>query len=205
MIAWPSRQTLVIAVAVVVGVLVVGGAATVWYTMAQRAAAAAYAEALTSAQGSGVAGGDPAGAAARLEATLAQYPSAARAADAAYELGNLRYAQRQYPTARSAYEVALARRPSPTIRTLSSAGVGYTWEAERDFGKAAEAFQAGFTGLTRGDFLYEQLGLDLARAQELAGKRDAAIGTYRTLLKDLPKTSRGEEIRVRLASLGVTP
>jgi tetratricopeptide (TPR) repeat protein len=205
MMTWPSRRTLVIASAVVVGVLIVGAAATVWYTTSQRAASGVYAEALTNAQRSGAAGGDPAAAAARLEAALAQYPSARHAADAAYELGNLRYAQRQYPTARGAYEIALAKRPTATIRTLSRAGVAYTWEAEGNFGKAVDTFQAGFTSLKPGDFLYEQLGLDLARAQELAGQRDAAIGTYRKLLKDLPKTSRGEEIRARLATLGATP
>jgi tetratricopeptide (TPR) repeat protein len=205
MMSWPSRRTLVIAIAIAVGVLIVGGAATVWYTTGQRAASGAYAAALTNAQRSGAAGGDPAAAATRLEETLARYPSARRAADAAYELGNLRYAQRQYPTARRAYEVALAKRPTATIRILSRAGVGYTWEAEGDFGKAVDAFNAGFTSLKPGEFLYEQLGLDLARAQELAGQRDAAIGTYRKLLKDLPKTSRGEDIRARLASLGDKP
>jgi len=205
MMTWPSRRTLIITSAIVTGVLIVCAGATIWYTASQRAASAAYAEALTNAQRAGAASGDSAAAAARLEATLAQYPSARRAADAAYELGNLRYAQRQYPTARRAYEVALAKRPTATIRTLSRAGVGYTWEAEGDFGKAVGAFQAGFTTLKPGDFLYEQLGLDLARTQELAGQREAAIGTYRKLVKDLPKTSRGEEIRARLASLGATP
>src|SRR5437016_9136543 len=96
MITWPSRRTLLVAAGLLVAVLVVGGGATLWYLAAQRAASAAYGEALTLAQRSHGPGGDPAAAAGRLEATLAQYPSGRRAADAAYELGNLRYAQRQY-------------------------------------------------------------------------------------------------------------
>lgn len=205
MITWPSRRTVVLASSIALAVLVVGGAAALWYTAGERAAAGAYAEALLGAQRSGAAGGDPATAASRLEETLARYPSARRAADAAYELGNLRYAKREFAPARSAYEIALAKRPAPTVRALARAGVGYTWEAERDFGKAADAFGAGFASLSRTDFLYEQIGLDLARAQELAGRREAAVETYRKLLKDLPKSGRGGEIRTRLASLGATP
>ena len=205
MIEWPSRRTLVIAGAIAVGVLIVAGLGSLWYSRSQHAAAAAYADAMPGTARGSTTVSDPATTAAKLEAVLAQYPSARRAADAAYELGNVRYAQRQYGPARGAYEIALAKRPTSTIRTLSRAGVGYTWEAEGNFGKAAEAFQAEFASLTPADFMYEQLGLDLGRAQELAGQRDAAIATYRKLLKDLPKTSRGEDIRTRLASLGATP
>jgi hypothetical protein len=43
--------------------------------------------------------------------------------------------------------------------------------------------------------------VDAARAQELGGKRAAAVETYQRLLKDLPDTRRAEEIRSRVASL----
>jgi len=43
--------------------------------------------------------------------------------------------------------------------------------------------------------------VDLARAQELGGKRTAALETYQRLLKDLPDSRRVEELRSRVASL----
>lgn len=201
----PSRRTLLILAGALVLVVVAGAAGTLWYLTAERAAAAAYAEALTLVQLSrtNAAAPDSAALAARqLEATLRQYPSSRLASGAAYELGNLRYAERQYAAARSAYEVALAKGAAPTIRTLSRAGVAYTWEAEKNFARAAEAFQAAMAGAGSADFLHEDLALDLARTQELAGRRDQAVETYRRLLKAPSKARRTDEIRARLASLG---
>ena len=43
--------------------------------------------------------------------------------------------------------------------------------------------------------------LDIARAQDLGGKRAAAIETYQRLLKDVPDSRRAEEFRSRMASL----
>jgi len=204
----PSRRTLLLLAGALLLVVAGGAAGTMWYIRGERAAASAYAEALTQVQMSrtNAAAPESAGAAARqLEATLQQYPSARLASDAAYELGNLRYAERQYPAARSAYEVALAKGATPTIRTLSRMGLAYTWEAEKDFARAADAFQAALTSAGPDDFLSEELGLGLARAQELAGRREQAIETYRRLLKASPRAIRAEEVRARLASLGSAP
>jgi tetratricopeptide (TPR) repeat protein len=83
--------------------------------------------------------------------------------------------------------------------------VGYTWEAERNYGKATEAFQAALAGVGASDFLYETLTLDLARVQELGGRRDEAVETYRRLLRDVPGTRRAEDVKIRLATLGAAP
>ena len=185
------------------GLLAAGG--VYWYNAYQARAGAAYAEAMTRAQESREpqASADLRAAAVRgLETTLETYPSSAGAAPAAYELANLRYAAREYPAARGAFEVALAKGARGTLRTLSRAGVAYSWEAERNLPKAVAAFQAALSGLGPTDFLYEELMMDLARVQELAGSRDAAIATYRRILQELPKARRGDDIRARLASLG---
>ena len=137
-----------------------------------------------------------------LEAVLALYPSNVAAGQAAYELGNLRYLNREYPAARGAFEVALAKSAKGALRTLSRAGVAYTWESERDFAKAAGAFQAALHDLRPQDFLYEELVFGFARDQELSGQRDAAIATYRRLLQDLPRARRSDMARTRLAALG---
>lgn len=139
---------------------------------------------------------------AALEAALAQAPGAPLAVQSAYELGNIRFDSGQYPTARAAYEIAYARTGSATIRTLAHAGIATTWEAERNFAKAIDAYTAALAGQKPGQFYYEDLVIGLGRSQELAGRRDEAIGTYRRLLKDVPKLRREDEIRGRLASLG---
>lgn len=202
---WPSSRTLVAAgvVLVLVAATAVGG--WYWYDTQQRRVAAAYAEVMTRAYAA-QAPQAPADAKVRaaqdLEQVIAQYPSGAAAAEAAYELGNLRYAAQQYAPARAAYETALARGAGPTVRTLARVSIGYTWEAERNFAKAVDAYQHVVNDLGLKDFLYEQALLDLARSQELAGRASDAIATYQRLLKEVPAARRADEVRARLAALG---
>ena len=184
-----------------------GAAGLLWSASQQQRAAAAYADVLGRLAS---APGQPppearAAAQRELEAALASYPSGALAGQAAYTLGNLRYGDRDYPRARAAYEVALARAGSKTIRTLAQVGVGYTWEAERNLPRAIEAYQAGLAGLKAADFQYEDLLVDLARVQEVAGRRDEAIQTYRRVLRDVPRGLRVDDVLTRLASLGARP
>ncbi len=203
-----SPRAIAIAAAAVAGaaIIVLGG--WFWYGAYQTRGSAAYAEALTRAQGSQSprAPAEARAAAIReLEAVLAEYPSNAIAVQAAYELGNLRYLDREYPAARGAYAVALAKGAKGTLQTLSRAGIAYAWESERDFAKAAQAFQSALEGLKPQDFLYEELVVGLARTQELSGQKDAAIATYRRLLQELPKARRADLVRTRLAELGAGP
>lgn len=203
-----SPRTIAIAAASVAGgaIILVGG----WflYSAYQTRGSGAYAEALTRAQGtqSPRAPAHARAAAIReLEAVLAEYPTNATAVQAAYELGNLRYLNREYPAARGAFEVALAKGAKGTLRSLSRAGIAYTWESERNFPKAVQAFQSALEGLKPQDFLYEELMFGLARNQELSGQKDAAIATYRRLLQELPKARRSDLARTRLAELGAAP
>lgn len=204
-LAPPAPRTLVAAGIglVLVAAIVLGG--WYWYDREQRRVAAAYAEVMARVYAAQApqAGSDARVRAAQdLERVIGQYPSGASAAEAALELGNLRYAAQQYAAARGAYEVAIARTDSPTVRTLARVSVGYTWEAGRDFAKAVDAYQAVANDLGPKDFLYEQVLLDLGRAQELAGRTPEAIATYQRLLKDLPAARRSDDVRGRLAALG---
>jgi len=204
-LTWPAPRTLI---AVAVGVVLLAVAAFggwYWYDVQQRRVGAAYAEVMTrayAAQTPQVTGDARARVAHDLEELIARHPSGRSAAEAAYELGNLRYASQQYAGARSAYELTIARGASPTVRTLARVSVGYTWEAERNFQKAVDAYQTVARDLGPKDFLYEQTLLDLARAQELAGRATDAIGTYQRLLKDVPAARRADEVRARLVALG---
>ena len=203
--SWPSGRLLIglAGGVVLVAALAVGG--WLWSASQQQHGAAAYAEVLgrlAMAAGRPLAPEAQAAAQRDLESALARYPSAALAGQAAYLLGNLRYDNHDYGRARAAYEVAMGRSTSRTIRTLAQTAVGYTWEAERNFPKAVEAYQAGLQGLKPADFQYEELLIDLGRAQELAGRREAAIQTYRRVLQEVPKGLRADDVLTRLASLG---
>jgi tetratricopeptide (TPR) repeat protein len=202
-----SARLLVIASIVVLVIAGLFGGVLYWLNVQQARATTAYAEALVRAQAGRTAQATPearAAAARAIEAVLQRYPTAGMAGQAAYELAGLRYTDRQYAAARSAYEIAAGRSPGTTLQTVSRVGIAYTWEAERNYPKAIESFQALLAEARPSDFLYEDLLIDLAVAQELAGRRDDAVQSYRRILKDVPKTRRAEDIRARLASLGAT-
>lgn len=195
-----------VAVLVAVGALALGGWA--WWQSQQAQGALALAAATDLAQAAQAPGASPAARAAAiqaLEAVISQHPRYAGVPQAAYRLGNLRYAADEYAAARGAYQVALAQGATGTIRTLAAVGIGYTWEAEKDLAKAQTAYEAALTGLAPTDFLYEGILLDLARVQEFGGRREAAIETYQRLLKDVPDSRRGDDVRTRIASLQSSP
>jgi tetratricopeptide (TPR) repeat protein len=200
----PETRTLVVAGVVVLAVLAVAFGGWLWYDAQQRHALAAHAEVMarvSAAQGPPATPEARAAAERDLEALITRYPSSATVGQAAYELGNLRYAARKYPEARAAYEIALARGASGTIRTLARAAVGHTWEAEGNFARAIDTYQALAKDLDAKQFLYEDTLLDLARAQEQAGRKADAVATYQRALKEVPGSRRAEEIKIRLASL----
>ena len=204
-VTWPAPRTLVAVGIAVVLLAAASFGGWYWYDMQQRRIGAAYAEVMTrayAAQTPQATTDTRAQVAHDLEELIARHPSGPSAAEAAYELGNLRYVAQQYAAARSAYELAIARGASPTVRTLARVSVGYTWEAERNFPKAVDAYQTVARDLGAKDFLFEQTLLDLARAQELAGRPADAITTYQRLLKDLPAARRADDVRARLVALG---
>ena len=188
----------------------VAGAGCAWYSAQETRAREAFAhasEVVQLAQAPAPGAGAPpapearARAIAALEVVLAQHPGAGIVPQAAYQLGNLRYADGQYPQARGAFEVALAGGAAGNLKALCALGIAYTWEAQKDLGKAQTAYEAALAGRGGKDFLYEELLIDLARVQEFGGNRQAALGTYERLLKDVPDSRRADDIRSRIATL----
>jgi tetratricopeptide (TPR) repeat protein len=201
----PSVRVLALSAVVVVVVLAAAAGGWYWYDSQQRRVTARFAEVMTrvyAAQSPQAPAEARARAQQELEQLLTQYPSATPVAEAAYELGNLRYAARQWAPARSAYEIALARGRSATVRTLARTSIGYTWEAERDWGKAVDAYGTLARDLSPKDFLFDDVQFALARAQELGGKPADAVATYERLLKDEPHGVRVEEAKQQLMRLG---
>ena len=201
----PPVRTLVAAGALVLVVLAAAAGGWYWYDGQQRRVAAVYAEVMTrvyAAQSPQAPAEARARAQQELEQVLARHPSAGPVAEAAFELGNLRYAARQWAPARGAYEIALARGHSATVRVLARTSIGYTWEAERDWGKAIDAFQAVARDLGPKDFLFDEVQFALARVQELGGRPAEAVATYQRVLKDTPHSLRADEARQHLMRLG---
>lgn len=203
----PPVRTLVATSIVVVIVVGLGLGGWFWASAREQQALAAHAVVMARAQGalSGQSTPDERTAAIReLERLLAEHPSAQTVPHAAYQLGNLRYAGREYATARAAYEIALNRGATDTIGLMTRASIGYTWEAEGDHAKAQEVFAALAGDLQPGEFLWEDTLIDLARVQEGTGQHDAAVETYRRVLKEAPLARRSDFVRSRLAALGAT-
>ncbi len=201
---WPEHRTLVIGGVILAIVLLGAAGGWLWYASQQREVSAVYAATMTRIADARAPGASPearTAAAAELEQLIARYPSAPAVGEAAYELGNVRYDARQYPAARAAYGVALGRGIAGSLRTLTRAGVAHTWVAERDYAKAIGAFEALLKDLGPKEFLYEETLMDLARVQEVAGKKAEAAETYRRLLKDVPSSRRADDVKARLAAL----
>jgi len=46
--------------------------------------------------------------------------------------------------------------------------------------------------------------IDLARMEELSGRKAEAVAAYRRILKEVPQARRAEDIRARLLALGAS-
>lgn len=175
-----------------------------WYGAQEsrgQAALAAASPVLDHARSAGASREDRERAVKALEAVIAEHPGNAVLQQAAYRLGNLRYEAGHHAQARAAYEVALAKGASGSLRLLLALGIAYTWEAERNHVNAQSAYEAALRGLSPKDFLYEELQLGLARVQESSGQAAAALSTYQRLLKEAPESRRADDLRARMATL----
>jgi len=182
----------------------IAGAGWAWYSAQESRAREAFAAASDVIQLAQAPDAPPearANAIKALEAIMAAHPSSSIVPEVGYQLGNLQYAAGQYAAARGAYEVALAKGASGSLRALLALGIAYTWEAEKNYARAQTAYEAALAGRGPKDFLFDELLMDLARVQEFGGNRQAAIQTYQRLLKEQPDSRRGDDIRSRIASL----
>ena len=130
-----------------------------------------------------------------LDAVLREHPRFSGAGQAAYQLANLRYAAGAYGPARGAYELALAKGGPASLRALSALGIGYTWEAEKDYAGAANGIRDGPQGDAAQDVPLRGRLLALARVQELAAspprpRRPTSRGSRRCRTPAVRTTSR---------------
>ena len=196
------RWTL-LAVGAVLLVTLVAGAVSSWLGHREAVAQRAFGPALATAQRA-LGSGQPAdldAAAATLRQFLSSHPRAKGSAQAWYVLGQVEFRRSQWDPAIAAFAEA-SRRDRGSIGSLSRLGQGYAHEAKGDAARALEVYQQALSGLSPKDFLYGDLLLAKARAQELAKDSAGAIASYKQYLKDLPSADRVQDVRIRLALLG---
>jgi tetratricopeptide (TPR) repeat protein len=136
-----------------------------------------------------------------LEGVVADYPRLPTAAQAAYELGNLHYEAGRHADARKAYELAIQKGASPSLRVLAAMGLAYSWEAEKHYDKARSFYESAAKDAGAKSFLYEDLLIGLARVQKAAGDHKGAQDTLSRALREVPESGRSDYVRALLASL----
>lgn len=199
---WTRIGLQVLAVVVVLALLAAG--AWAWYRSQESHGLTALAEATALAQQAENPQSPPElrqRAIKAMESVLNEYPRLSASAQAAYQLGNLKYAEGQYGQARGSYQVALAKGASGTLGALAGMGIGYTWEAEKNYANAVAAYDAVAKRQGQKGFLYEDALTAEGRAQELAGKPAEALDLYQRVLREVPQSRRAEFLRNRVASL----
>jgi tetratricopeptide (TPR) repeat protein len=197
------KPTLLAAVALaIIGVVVAVG--WTWYQWQQSRGLAALSDAsalVQQAETPDAPSGTRERAIHALEVVIADHPRLSALPQAAYQLGNLKYSAGQYPAARAAYELAIAKGASGALRALAAMGIGYAWEAEKNYAAAAQAYATAAQDLGPKDFLYEEAFIAQARVEALAGKPAVALRIYERLLRELPGSRHAEDLRNRVAKL----
>jgi tetratricopeptide (TPR) repeat protein len=181
------------------------GGAWSWLGRREDAAQRALGTVLATAQRAAGSGqpADLEAAAAALRQFLAAHSGAGASHQAWYVLGQIEFRRGQWDAAAAAFGEA-SRRDRGSIGALSRLGEGYAYEAKGDPARALETYQQAMKGLAAKDFLYGDLLLAKARAQELTKDSAGAVATYKQYLKDLPTADRAQDVRIRLALLGST-
>jgi tetratricopeptide (TPR) repeat protein len=197
-----ARAAVLVVAAGLVGVATWGGVSSYFRKQATRAelalatATAGYRQAISSGDETALVA-----AAESLRRLLADSPPAGVARQAWYLLGNVEYRRRAYDAALAAFEASGSDPAS--VGALSRLGAAYAWEAKGDLERALAAYRAG---VDRGakDFLFGESLLGMARVQEAQKQPVAALESYQRYLKDVPGSSRADEVRGRIAQLGAS-
>ena len=201
----PRFRWILAAVAALLLLTLVGSGIVNWLGRQEATAQQALGSVLTTAQralGSGQAADLDASAAA-LRQFLASHSGSRVSPQAWYLLGQVEFRRSQWDAAAAAFGEA-SRRDRGSIGALSRLGLGYAHEAKGDAARAVEIYQQALGAIGPKDFLYGDLLLAKARAQEQSKDSSAAIATYKQYLKDLPTSDRAQDVRIRLALLGST-
>lgn len=201
----PAIRWTIWGTATLLGVLIAGSAAWTWFqyreSLAQRTLAP-----IAQTANQALAGGERGALAAvaeQLKRFVGDHPRSRVSAEGWYLLGNVQFQLQNLDAALAAYGEA-GRHGSLSVVALSGLDLGYTREAKGDLRGALDAYNQTLTGRTAKDFLYGDLLLAKGRVLEQTGDKAGAIETYKRFLRDLASSTRVDEVRARLALLGVS-
>jgi tetratricopeptide (TPR) repeat protein len=136
------------------------------------------------------------------EEVIKQYPGSKAAELAHFDLGNLYYKANDYDKSIENYQAFLAKENRKTIRTaLAYTGLGYSYEAKKDFEKALAAYEQS-TQQEIGD-RYESLGYrNMARIYEEMQDNKKAVEFYKKAQEKFKDSSMEMIIKRKIAILG---
>ena len=135
----------------------------------------------------------------QLDTVSSQFPNTNAAQYAQLLKGDLLYAQENYAQAADAYE-PLLNAHNETLRTVATLSFAAAKQATQDYERAIKEM-TNFIQKNPKSFALPQAYFTLAMSQELAGKKQEAIETYKQILADYTKTYFGAVAKERLAVL----
>lgn len=135
----------------------------------------------------------------QLDNVAVQFPNTNAAQYAQLLKGDLLYAQENYAQAADAYEPLLNAK-NETLRTVATLSFAATKQATQDYDRSIREMTK-FIEKNSKSFALPQAYFTLAMSQELAGKKQEAIETYKQILADYTKTYFGAVAKDRLAVL----
>lgn len=144
----------------------------------------------------------PAKVIAAYEEVTRTYPRSRAAAHAHYMLGNLYYRAGEYDRARSSFESFLDRAPRKHVLTpFAYTGLGYSFEAKKEYAKALEAYEKALPKGTGGLLAGVTYG-NMARIYEEMNDAPKALELYQKALENTADPSTAAFIKRKIAQLG---
>lgn len=196
-IAWVQRRRRLLLIAgAVVGVVLLG----VWFfTTANQRKEEFASQALANARATAESG-DLAQAATLFQQVIQSYPGTDAAARAELSLNQVRLINNQDELAVVRLREFVKSEPGEQYLPPANALLGAALENSGNYAEAAAAYEAA-SGAAALGYLKAGYLIQAARAWELAGQKEKAVETLRTVLSDYKETDKVTEAQVRLAEL----
>ena len=141
---------------------------------------------------------------ANLAKVVEQYGATPAGIQARLALGDLLLEKSKYAEAEKVFSELTEETDLPAaMRPLAWHGLGVSLEGQKKYAEAADAYTSAMK--EAGPALRNSYRLDLARVQEAAGNKTAAIQAYREAVQEPPDPASADLARSRLVALGVDP
>ncbi|MCX7634138.1 MAG: tetratricopeptide repeat protein [Syntrophales bacterium] len=188
---------------IAVTLVVVTTAAWLFYRQyEERQAMAAYTGAVDTMSKFRGGAQDPQKTAEALRNVVTKYGGTRAAALSSYRLGNLYLAQNNIDEALKAYQAFLAQAGrDDEITALTHAGMGYCYEAKKDYKNALASHERSLE--VRGGKTFESTGYaNMARVYEAMNDKNKALEFYRKALDRATDANMKEILERKIATLG---